>query len=74
MLYRGRNIQGNEGSTTALCPTIGDDPLSHDFTEYFGYPLRRLYVNGLRVNFEDKVKILEGHIAILGQGNQRLPN
>ncbi|KAK0214885.1 hypothetical protein IW262DRAFT_1300144 [Armillaria fumosa] len=27
---------------------------SRDFHEYLGYPLRRLYVNGLRVNFEDK--------------------
>ncbi|KAK0501628.1 hypothetical protein EDD18DRAFT_1143608 [Armillaria luteobubalina] len=71
-------IQRNEGSATALCPTcrkpfsINDDPRFWDFREYFGYPLRRLYVNGLHVNFEDKVKKLENRIATLERENQRL--
>ncbi|KAK0183709.1 hypothetical protein F5146DRAFT_622578 [Armillaria mellea] len=72
------STQRNEGSATAPCPTcrklfsINDDPRFWDFREYFGYPLRRLYVNGLHVNFEDKVKKLENRIATLERENQRL--
>ncbi|KAK0214887.1 hypothetical protein IW262DRAFT_1403565 [Armillaria fumosa] len=72
------SIQREEGSVTAPCPTcrksfsINDDPSSHDFHKYFGYPLRRLYVNGLYVNFEDKVKRLEDRIATLERECQRL--
>ncbi|PBK69133.1 hypothetical protein ARMSODRAFT_1019126 [Armillaria solidipes] len=72
------SIQRNQGSVTAPCPTcrksfsINDDPRSQDFREYFGYPLRRLYVNGLRVNFEDKVNRLEDRIATLERECQRL--
>ncbi|KAK0188556.1 hypothetical protein F5146DRAFT_671382 [Armillaria mellea] len=72
------STQRNEGSATAPCPTcrklfsINDDPHFWDFREYFGYPLRRLYANGLHVNFEDKVKKLENRIATLERENQRL--
>ncbi|KAK0239252.1 hypothetical protein EDD85DRAFT_829576 [Armillaria nabsnona] len=72
------SIQRNEGSVTAPCPTcrksfsINDDPRSYDTHDYFGYPLRKLYVNGLRVNFEDKVNRLEDRIATLEREYQRL--
>ncbi|KAK0202488.1 hypothetical protein DFS33DRAFT_1384841 [Desarmillaria ectypa] len=79
-IAQATRIQCNEGSITAPCPTcrklfsISDDPVSRDFNEYFGYPLRRLYVNGLRVDFEDKVKRLEERISTLERENQRLRN
>ncbi|KAG7445083.1 uncharacterized protein BT62DRAFT_1077290 [Guyanagaster necrorhizus] len=77
-IVEATSVQRDEGYATAPCPTcrkpfsIADDPLSQDFQEYFGHPLRRLYVNGLRVNFEDKVKRLEQRIATLERENQRI--
>ncbi|KAK0501641.1 hypothetical protein EDD18DRAFT_743390 [Armillaria luteobubalina] len=72
------SIQREKGSVTAPCPTcrksfsINDDPSFRDFRKYFGYPLRRLYVNGLHVNFEDTVKRLEDRIATLERECQRV--
>ncbi|KAK0466881.1 uncharacterized protein EV420DRAFT_1505958 [Desarmillaria tabescens] len=77
-ITQATSILRNEVSTTAPCPacrkpfSIRDDPLSRDFHEYFGYPLRRLYLNGLRVNSEDQLKRLEERIATLERENQRL--
>ncbi|KAK0466859.1 uncharacterized protein EV420DRAFT_1635898 [Desarmillaria tabescens] len=79
-IAQATSIQRNEGSTSTIapCPTcrklfsVGDDPLPRDFNDYSGYPLRRLYVNGLRVNFEEKVKRLEERITSLEWENHRL--
>ncbi|KAK0466866.1 uncharacterized protein EV420DRAFT_1743456 [Desarmillaria tabescens] len=73
-IAQATSVLRNEGLTTAHALPVASSflYLSRDFHECFGYPLRRLYVNGIRVNFEDQMKRLEERIASLERENQSL--